>query len=138
MGRLTVENTPWLAEWVAELATNPPKVTGVLTRMTRDGEVLGECCLGVLCRVQDLDRSDRDGSRAYQEGATVSDQVPPQATTERLLGSRWQAWELDGLTFYSFDQYGYTDSLTTINDIYGFSHAQHADLIRYFGLRSHT
>jgi len=42
-------------EWAEELRRNPPQTQGCLRSFDREGNVKGECCLGVLCRISGAD-----------------------------------------------------------------------------------
>lgn len=139
--------TPWLKEWVEALRLDPPKTTGALNRVEdgrpEDGETVGRCCLGVLLDVRRVPHVLEEGTTCVRYG--VDDgrmdwiSMPGHMWAESLLGTydSGEHWLLDAYLhplWVDHEGYSLPTGLATINDEFGLTHAQHADLIAYFGL----
>lgn len=146
---ITVNNSPWFARWVEALASGEyPKTIGVLHRVAIGNpdpdRPIGYCCLGVVCELEGLDHKPSPNGQVvvYFDGEAQGDSMPPASLGVRLRQSEHgdEQWLLDGFSNWTTrntdedEELPYTDGLASINDEYGLTHPQHADLLRYFGI----
>jgi hypothetical protein len=60
-------------KWTAALRSGDySQTSGLLTRLDLNGNVIGHCCLGVLCEIAGLESESRDGYRRYNYGDSDS------------------------------------------------------------------
>lgn len=133
---LTIHNTPWVERWVDELRTDPPKAIGHLNVVTATPRsTVGRCCLGVLCDIEGVP-SVVDYAETWRR-VYLFDEGDRADMPGEVFASEHGVdyWRLDGFDLFT-DTHGspHRVDLTDINDHYELTHAQHADLIAYFGI----
>ncbi|WP_144721181.1 hypothetical protein [Cellulosimicrobium sp. TH-20] len=130
------------AAWLAALRSGEyPQASGVLERIDHTGVSRGFCCLGVLCKLAaDTGAAERDVPGAWA-GSTVRYRVEGGSSSPYMPVPEIAAWAFDGDVSRAdawlvptpgdikarYDEA--TVALSTLNDSFGYTFEQLADLI---------